>query len=339
MSDQLTRRVSVEHELWPALRDYWHPVAAAASVQDSPVPCLLLGERLVLFRLEGKVVCFRDLCIHRGTPLSLGWVEGDVVVCAYHGWRYNAEGACVRIPAISLERSIPRKARVDRFDAEERYGLIWVCLGTPRSDIPEFPEYDSPDNVHRLIGPLTWQCSAARSIENFVDQAHFPWVHEGILGDREHPETPAFDVIRDGEELRYSWEDLPNSLHPYPHKRVYRLTRPFAIHQQKRTEEAAQETLFFTSSPNTARTSTNFLYHAFPSSIDDEELERQLELSLQVMLQDQQVVENQRPEELPVDLAAELHIKGPDAVAVQYRRFMAELGVDVDELGSPATEV
>lgn len=45
------------------------------------------------------------------------------------------------------------------------------------------------------------------------------------------------------------------------------------------------------------------------------------------MTQDQRIVEEQRPEEVPVDLSEELHVKGPDAIAIEYRRFMAELGV------------
>jgi Vanillate O-demethylase oxygenase C-terminal domain len=50
-------------------------------------------------------------------------------------------------------------------------------------------------------------------------------------------------------------------------------------------------------------------------------------LDEQITLQDQVILEKQRPEELPLDLSAELHIKGPDAVALEYRRMLAELGV------------
>jgi vanillate O-demethylase monooxygenase subunit len=73
----------LESTLWPALRNYWHPVAVSTAVLDEPEPVTLLDEKLVLFRLDGKVACFHDLCIHRGTPLSLGWVEG----CGWHSRR------------------------------------------------------------------------------------------------------------------------------------------------------------------------------------------------------------------------------------------------------------
>jgi phenylpropionate dioxygenase-like ring-hydroxylating dioxygenase large terminal subunit len=327
-------RVLLEHELWPALRDYWYPVATAFDVQEGPVKSLLLGVRLVLFRLGGQVVCFRDLCVHRGTPLSLGRVSNDNVVCAYHGWEYNSAGQCVRIPAIGPDRTVPRRARVETFAAKERYGIIWVCLGTPRVEIPAFPEYDSPEYTSYLVGPLTWRCSAARALENFVDQAHFPWVHEGILGDRAHPETSAVEVTREGEELRFSWED-PTSPSYGKNLRVYRLTRPFTIHLTSHYGKESEgsdkrDVLFFSVCPHTARTSTNYMYVARNFTLTNEEAAKMKEEDLTIMRQDQEIVESQRPEELPVDLAAEFHIKGPDIVAVAYRRFMVELGIDVD---------
>ncbi len=203
--EAVPRRSMVETDLWPALRRYWHPVAYSSEVADAPAPVRLLEHRLVLVRLAGELVCFRDLCIHRGTPLSLGWVDGDELICAYHGWSNNRTGACTRIPALQDGRSIPSRARVDRYLVEERYGLIWVCLETPAIGIPAFPEFDDPAYAVTYYPPLEWRCSAARHTENTVDAAHFAWVHEGILGDRNHPEIPDFEINRHGEELRYAF--------------------------------------------------------------------------------------------------------------------------------------
>jgi phenylpropionate dioxygenase-like ring-hydroxylating dioxygenase large terminal subunit len=321
----------LESSLWPALRDYWHPVAYAAQLAEKPLARTLLDERLALFRIDGRPVCLRDLCIHRGTPLSLGWVEDGEVVCAYHGWRYDASGACTRIPALPADRPIPSRARAEAFLAEERYGILWVCLGEPVADIPEFPEHDDPAFTITTMQVEGWNASAARSIENFVDQAHFPWVHEGILGDREHPETAVFDIDRHGEELRFQYEDRPNPMHPVAHERVYRLSRPFTIHQRKvRAGSAEVEVAYYTVQPVSARRSQAYFHIARNFSLDAEETARRYDLDVLIMEQDRPVVESQRPEELPLDLAAELHIRGPDAVAVAYRRFLAELGVDVD---------
>ncbi len=212
--------------------------------------------------------------------------------------------------------------------------MIWVCLDEPAFPIPEFPEASNPSYRLTYHPPAVWKCSAARHTENTADAAHFPWVHEGILGTRDHPEVPVFTIWRDGEELRFEYEDLPNPMHPMPHRRVYRMHRPFTIHQRKvRTGDDDVEASFSAVCPNAANLSSGFLIIARNFHLEPEELEARFATDELIRAQDQPVVENQRPEELPIDLAAELHIKGPDAVAVEYRRFMAELGVNVDAPG------
>lgn len=293
-----------ESDLQPVLRSYWHPVALSRSVTDKPVALQLLNERIALFRVSGKVVCLQDLCIHRGTPLSLGWVDGDRIVCAYHGWNYDCAGVCVKIPAVP-GRPIPARARVPAYSCIERYGLVWVCLEQePRAPIPDCPEFNAPNHYLDFVGPFTWNCSAARSIENFVDQAHFPWVHEGILGDRDHPETIPVEVERLPEELRFGFTDKPNPMHPVPHARIYHLYRPFTIHQRKERQDGALEASFFTVTPHSARKSTSYLYVIRNFELSPQEQQERHSLDEKIMLQDQVILENQRPEELPLDLSS-----------------------------------
>ena len=109
--------------MYEALKPYWYPLALSTDVVDKPVAAELLGERVAIYRADGKVRAVRDLCIHRGTPLSLGWIDGDTLVCAYHGWGYAPDGACVRIPSLPPGRAVPPKARVDAF-LRERH--VWV---------------------------------------------------------------------------------------------------------------------------------------------------------------------------------------------------------------------
>lgn len=79
----------------------WYPVAAIEFLDPGrPHPILVLGIDLVLWR-DGAGVwqCFADACPHRLAPLSEGRVEADgTLLCAYHAWRFNGEGQCVRIP-------------------------------------------------------------------------------------------------------------------------------------------------------------------------------------------------------------------------------------------------
>ena len=137
-----------------ALRECWHPVSFAAELADRPVHADLLGQPLVLWRgRDGRPRANSDLCVHRGTALSLGWISGDELVCPYHGWRYRADGRCAAIPQLEDPSRVPRKARIGAFGCQERYGLIWVALAEPRWPLPEVPELEDGSWVLVPAGP------------------------------------------------------------------------------------------------------------------------------------------------------------------------------------------
>ena len=187
-----------------AQRACWHPVAFAAGLAVQPVHADLLGEPLVLWRgRDGRPRAMSDLCVHRGTAMSLGRVSGDDIVCAYHGWRYRADGRCVAIPQLEDPSRVPAKARVAAFGTQERYGLVWVALEEPRWPLPGVPELEDGSWTVVTAGPYRWQRDAARQVENFADFGHFPWVHPGLLGDSERPVVPRHEVRADGHVLHY----------------------------------------------------------------------------------------------------------------------------------------
>ncbi|MBI2881922.1 MAG: aromatic ring-hydroxylating dioxygenase subunit alpha, partial [Candidatus Tectomicrobia bacterium] len=263
-----------ESVLWPALAEYWHPVALSEDVDGRPLAVRLLDERVVVCRMgSGEVRAFHDLCIHRGTPISLGWVEGETVVCAYHGWAYDADGKCIRIPSLPSEHPIPKKACLTLYHAAERYGLIWVCLAEkPRAPVPDVPELEDPSYRIFFRQRKPWQCSAARAVENFVDFAHFPWIHEGILGDRDKPLAPRVVVRRDEEDLWFEAHFSTDSAHPDPYRRSYRLTRPFSILQWMKMPEDKAQVFFFACAPHSAGETTRFMIVARNFDLDAPEI-------------------------------------------------------------------
>ena len=96
----------------PVLLREWHPVLRSSDVPEASIRTVrLLGEDLVVWRIHGEPKAWQDLCVHRGTRLSLGHLEGDEMKCAYHGWTYIGEGECVRIPA-HPDLKPPSRARV-----------------------------------------------------------------------------------------------------------------------------------------------------------------------------------------------------------------------------------
>ena len=171
-------------------------------------------------------------CIHRSTKLSIGNVEDSGLRCAYHGWLYGADGRCLEIPACPDQR-IPTAFRLTRFDTELKYDLIWVRLdSTAALSIPGCPAWD--DDAFRVVGgtPYTWPTSAARRMENFVDLAHFPFVHDGSLGERDKPVFPIPEIDRVRGEMRFKFSpaegmDLPGAALMAPTD--YRLWVPFTV--------------------------------------------------------------------------------------------------------------
>jgi phenylpropionate dioxygenase-like ring-hydroxylating dioxygenase large terminal subunit len=331
-----------EQRLYAGLRRYWHPVLFADDLTDAPCGVTLLGERVVVVRLAGGVSAFRDLCVHRGSALSVGRViDGDRLECRYHGWTYNAEGACVRIPA-RPGMNIPPRARAQRYDAAEHAGLIWVCLDGPAAlPLPPFPEACDPTYQTMKVPTYDWHCGAARRIENFVDVSHFPFVHEGVLGDPREPEVRDYEVVRDETSLRFAagLELAPAN----PFKRdgagaeelvardpiEYAIHMPFTAHLSQPLPDGKRYTLFMAASPVTRHETRSFSFGSRNYDLGQGSYEEWIDYQKVVLEQDRVVVETQRPEELPVDLAAELHIRSVDRASVEYRRWLAQIANQV----------
>src|SRR5207249_1242329 len=184
--------------------DDWHPVARVADLASGgPLGARLLGEDIVVWRSGDVFHAWRDLCVHRGTRLSLGRVvDGQRLECAYHGWTYAGDGRCVLMPA-HPEQTPPAKACVSVYRARAEYGVVWVTLGTGRHDLPRFELLDDPAHNVLTSGPYRVHASGPRVVENFLDVGHFPFVHEGILGDRARPEIADYDaeVNEDGVQI------------------------------------------------------------------------------------------------------------------------------------------
>lgn len=171
----------------PVLRTRWYVVADASSVTSgAPLGVTLLGDRYVLWRGDDdRLAAAPDRCPHREAPLSLGSVNNGCLECPYHGWTFDPDGACVGIPSAGPDTPIPSAAALQLLPVRERYGLIWLCPGTPAGEPPTIAQDDDP-SFRRVTAPVeTWAASATRMVDNFCDVAHFPFVHAGTIG----PET------------------------------------------------------------------------------------------------------------------------------------------------------
>ena len=188
-----------------------------------------------------------------------------------------------------------------------------------------------------LCGPYTWACDASRQVENFTDFGHFPFVHPGLLGDPERPVVPGHKVETDGHVLRYDIvrpeavanDDFPvfgNEVVEAPVRRSrYELHLPYTIVLRIGWGGQAGMVYFFACRPEGPERTTGFL--AIGRNYNLEQPDSVLQEFEDVIFgQDRIVVESQRPERVPFDLADELHLTF-DAVAVAYRRAMRASGL------------
>jgi vanillate O-demethylase monooxygenase subunit len=321
-----------------ALKACRHPVAYSHELTDAPIRRRLLGEDLVLWRdSAGTPHVLRDLCIHRGTALSLGRVVGDRIMCPYHGWQYGGDGICRLIPQLEDPTKIPGKAKVDAFRCEERYGMLWVAMEEPRYALPEIPEFEDPDWIVVRTGPYAWNADASRQLENFTDFGHFPWVHPGLLGDPERPVVPDYSVRTEGHVLYYdivrpeapNSDDFPvfaNEATQQPERRSrYQLHLPYTILLRLGWGGEKGMVYFFSSQPVDDNRCAGYV--TIGRNYDREQPDSVLQsFEDTIFEQDRHVVESQRPERVPFDLAAEMHLKF-DAVAINYRKAMREQGL------------
>ena len=316
----------------------WHGVAYSSAVGAAPYRTQLLGERLVIWRdSRGLPHAFRDLCIHRGTALSLGSVAGDEIVCPYHGWRYGADGQCTAIPQLSDPTRVPARARVTAYRCQERYGVIFVAMDEPRWPIPDLPDLESPGWRTVFCGPYTWQSEASRQIENFTDLGHFPWVHPGLLGDPNRVVVAAPEVRTKGHVLHYEFqrpEAKSTSNYPvFPNRHRensvrttrYELHLPYMIVVHMDWGGHEKLLYLFVSQPIAGDRCSGYCLIGQNYDLDQPERVFQ-EFEDVIFGQDQRMVESQRPDEVPFDLREELHLKF-DSVAVAYRRAMDDLGL------------
>lgn len=183
----------------PLIRNEWYVAAFAAELGRQLIRRKLLGRNLVLYRTQsGRVVALDDRCAHRSFPLSAGRLDGDTLVCGYHGFRYDAAGDCIGIPS---QPKCPRGIGVRSYPLAERGPLVWIWMGeTELADearIPDLPWLSSP----------AWACSQGYFAlpasyvslhENLMDLTHLSFLHANSFGTADYALAPYEAKLEEG---------------------------------------------------------------------------------------------------------------------------------------------
>ena len=161
--------------------NFWYPAILGTELNEAPVKLRMLDQDFVLFRdSDGVAQCLSNTCIHRGGSLADGRIKGDCIECPYHGWQFDGDGQCHRIPSLGSKAKIPGRTRIDAYPVQEKYGIVFAFLGDlpederpPMLEIPEFDDAGWRATWTNLQAPFNYE----RSIENGLDPAHNEFVH------------------------------------------------------------------------------------------------------------------------------------------------------------------
>jgi vanillate O-demethylase monooxygenase subunit len=321
---------------WACLSRQWFPVAVAAEVDDAPVAARLLDVDLVLFRGEGgPVVVARDRCPHRGMRLSLGVVAEGQIVCPYHGLHFDGGGRCVAIPS-QPGAVIPDRLALDILPTVERFGLIWTSFASGTPALPDFPAWDDP-GFQTIVCPVVDIAGAAgRQVEGFLDVAHFAWAHTTTFGDRNNPIVPDYTVGRTKAGLKVEYISNvsnygPSQRHLAPPdfrwRRTFEVFPPFSARLVVDFPADGQLWILNAASPVSARRTR--LFCPLARNVDlDTPVEMVRAFNLKVFNEDRVMVENQQPQDLPLDGGGEVHIAA-DRASVAYRRLLRQMGLSL----------
>ncbi len=332
MSDVLTN-------LHPALRQCWHPIARSADVTKQPLRLMLMGVPYVAWRdEEGHIAVFEDRCPHRLAPLSLGSCEGGELRCAYHGWKFDQSGRCTEIPSLGDGAALPPKAQLARpHSVAESHGMVFIAPEAPLHALPTMVEANDANFMVGDLPELRVRGCAALYADNFLDMAHFPFVHRGTFGAQEAAEVSPYEVERDGFSTEVTFEHefanredpgVEAGLRPLIQRRrlTYRFDAPFHLALRIDFLDAGgTNTIGFYLCPEDEET-VRIYSSLYRNDLDGDEarMKEAIDFEIAVIEEDLRVQTAYDRLEIPLDVTTEVHVR-PDRTTLEFRRVLIDL--------------
>jgi phthalate 4,5-dioxygenase oxygenase subunit len=221
------------------MRRYWQPAALSTELPDADGPPLrvrLLGEDLIAFRdTNGWVGLVDAFCPHRRAPLFFGRNEECGLRCVYHGWKFDASGACVDMPSEPLSSRAGRgtlfktKVSVAAYPTYEAGGVVWTYMG-PADLQPPPPDYEwmRVPATHGFVSKTYEACNWLQGLEGGIDTSHSSFLHNERLGDRtlirNRDGAPRIDVER--TDYGFSYSSVRNLGDDGTYVRIYHYIMP-----------------------------------------------------------------------------------------------------------------
>ena len=198
------------------VEDTWYVACLSKSLKQNPQVFSLYGQAIVLFRAsDGRPAALLDRCSHRNVPLSLGQVSESGLQCKYHGWCFDSDGRCQRVPALVGAANVPSR-KVPSWAVMEQQGLVWIYGRPdvePTTQPYRFPALDE-QGYFTVYDVLETEGTVHAVAENALDVPHTAFLHGGLFRrDRDRREIEV--CVRrwaDRVEAQYIGEQRPGGL-------------------------------------------------------------------------------------------------------------------------------
>jgi phenylpropionate dioxygenase-like ring-hydroxylating dioxygenase large terminal subunit len=222
----------------------------------------------------------------------------------------------------------------------ERLGYVWTTLGEPSGPPPALPEYYEVDRITMNVWSTRLRCSGLRVVDNVVDNAHYPFLHPGILGDADHTELPPYENSVDAAGTFWSkshkaYLPITGSVAEY----TYRVPTPYSvilcIHRPVQSGEAERfDYLALFCQPDSQ---DSFIAHKMLAWVREDWMdEKRLRADQQwISVQDKYALERHTCPRLPLSGEHEASV-GVDAASLAYRAWLRAQNVRYGARGGEA---
>lgn len=244
---------------------------------------------------------------------------------------------------ILLEENITLKGEADgsisvrtgstKMKTQVAFNHIWTTFSSQPRPLFKIPEASELERTYVPCGVVRVKCSPLRAVENFLDIAHFPFVHTDVLGAEPHTEVAPYEVRID-ETLD---EVLATKIKFYQPKAaksvsdgivtdyVYRVPAPMVaiLYKTCPPKPEAQDVIGLFVQPLDEETCDVWAWMAlydFENSMAD-----LIQFQQMIFVQDRSILENQIPRKLPLDPRMEVPTRA-DLTSIAYRRWLKRRG-------------
>ena len=321
------------------LRRAWHTLCRSEEVTSTPRAFRLLGHSWVAYRTgAGQPLVFLDRCPHRFAPLSMGTCEGDTLRCVYHGWVFDEDGRCVEIPALGEGATLPSRAQLTApAGVFESHSMLFIAPDEPLTPRPRIAVAEDESFVRGDLAVIETRASAALLADNFLDMAHFPFIHKGTFGADEAREVPNYSVTRDGYTFEATYEHdfahredpgVAAGIRPLVQRRrlTYRYVAPFHLELAIDFLDAGGSNVigFFLApiDDERVRIYSSLWRNDLEGSV--ERMREAIDFEVAVIEEDLALQSRMEVLSMPLDITSEVHTRA-DKTTVELRRILADL--------------